>query len=263
MTHISQLYVYPVKSLAGIELKKADLDPFGIQYDRHWMLVDSEGKFITQRQQPKLCQIHTQLTEEHLILKHKEKTAKVPLNSPSTGQMQVQVWNDSVIAEQEAQPVHQWLSKILQTQAYLVRMPKTAPRQNPHQSPVSFADAYPFLLCSEASLEFINQHLQKPAEMIRFRPNIVITDCQAFEEDEWAEIITPATTLLAKKKCTRCIIPTINPQTAEKDNSEILTILKRYRKQQNKVVFGQNLIYKDPTFKHSAQLKVGDPIFFK
>lgn len=263
MTKITQLYCYPVKSLAGFSLQNAELDTFGIKHDRAWMIVDEKGQFLTQRTQHKLALIKTNIIDNQLRLSFDHSDVEIPLDFKSKESMPVQIWNDSLTAELSSKTASEWISDVLQQKCFLVRMPTSGPRINEDNAKVSFADAYPFLCCSEESLEFINQHLQKKAEMKRFRPNIVINGCNAFEEDDWQQINTSSVSLLAKKKCARCVMPTINQDKGIRDNPEILKVLNQFRKEGNKIYFGQNLIYKNPTEISSSRLNVGDEIFFK
>jgi uncharacterized protein YcbX len=268
MIKITELYCYPVKSLAGISLNHAELDTFGIKHDRRWLIVDEMGKFITQRTHPKMALIKTSFVEEQLQLSFKGQTIKVPIVSEKNNEIFVTVWKDSFHAKHVCQDVDRFLSEIIGTACKIVYMNPEVQRQidedyAPKQQFVSFADAFPFLITSQASLRELNQHLDQKAEMSRFRPNIVIEGNKAYSEDHFNEMSINQVELRAVKKCSRCPMPTINQQTGKKDNKQILTVLNQTRKENNKVYFGQNLIYKNPNKVEKSTLNIGDELILK
>ena len=263
MIKISELYIYPVKSLAGIKLKTSKLSPFGLQHDRRWMIVDDRGHCITQREIPKMATIKTSIVNSQLTLSHIDTCIDVP--EASLEQINVTVWKDIFKANKISSKVDLWLSKILNHTCHLVYMPKQAQRQiDPDfaklKQYVSFADAFPLLVISQASLDDLNQKLETAVNINRFRPNIVVTGTDAFAEDNWLNLSINDIEFLAVKKCSRCIIPSINQQSGIKDKTKMLAVLNKYRKIDSKIKFGQNLIYKQANNINRQIISCGDEI---
>ncbi len=254
---LSGLYFYPVKSLRGIPLERAPVDARGIHFDRHWMVVDGAGKFITQRQYPRMALVHTALTPGGLRLSAPGMPDLEVAFEPETVQEeQVQVWGDSCLARSAGDPPATWLSRFLGTPCRLFYMPEQTERAVDSRyatarDRVGFADGFPFLLISQASLDDLNGRLDEALPMIRFRPNLVVSGSAPYAEDQWRRIRIGGLTFRVAKPCSRCVIPTINPQTGEK-GVEPLRTLNRYRRDGNKVYFGQNLLH-DGT----GELKLG------
>jgi hypothetical protein len=268
MIKVTELYVYPVKSLAGISLSAAQLDSFGIKNDRRWIIVDSNGTFLTQRTHPQMALIKTSFSDDCLKLSFKDQTITVPAINDNNQEIFVTVWKDSFHAKHVCKQVDKFLSEIIGLPCQVVYMNPEVQRQidedyAPKNQYVSFADAFPFLLTSQSSLDELNQYLDHKAEMIRFRPNIVIEGCKAYAEDHFNELSINRVELKAVKKCSRCPMPTINQQSGKKDNAQILTILNQTRKQNNKVYFGQNLIYKNPKKVENLTVNIGDEIILE
>lgn len=244
---LSELWIYPVKSLRGIALTSAVLDPRGLQFDRHWMVVDPEGSFLTQRQIARMSLIDTYLSEHSLILKAPGQEAlHVPLNC-NAGEMQVTVWRDRCRSLRCGEQADRWLSHFLQRPCHLVRFPDNAirrvdPRYAEPQDQTGFSDGYPMLLLSEGSLADLNQRLDQPLAMRRFRPNLVVSGVAPYAEDRWRRICIDGIEMRIVKPCARCVIPTIDPETGERA-SEPLKTLSTYRRQNNEVLFGQNVIH--------------------
>jgi uncharacterized protein YcbX len=268
MIRVSELYVYPVKSLAGISLNSAQLDSFGIKNDRRWLIVDANGQFLTQRTHPQMALIKTSFDNELLVLSFKDQIITVPAISDTHQEILVTVWNDSFHATSVCKQVDRFLSAVIGLPCQLVYMKPKVQRQidenyAPKQQYVSFADAFPFLLTNQSSLDELNHYLDQKAEMIRFRPNIVIEGCGAYEEDFFRGLSINNIELMAVKKCSRCPMPTINQQSGKKDNTQILRVLNKTRKQNNKVYFGQNLIYKNPKKVENLTVNIGDEIIIE
>lgn len=231
-----------------------DVTARGFYADRQWMLVDPRGHFLTQRQLPRMTLIKTRLTEAHLTLSAPGmRDFTVGIDSPGPpdqdAPVRVQVWRDHCEAGPVGHDADHWLSDFLETDCRLVRMPEQTQRQVDMAyarkgDQVGFADGFPFLLISQASLDGLNDRL--PADetlpIERFRPNLVISGCEPHEEDRWSRIRIGTLEFRLVKPCSRCTIPTINPETAEK-SPEPLRTLAQYRRRDNQVYFGQNLIH--------------------
>ncbi len=263
---ISELWVYPIKSLGGISLREAQLSARGLLWDRRWMLLDAEGDFLTQRRFPEMALLQVSLHTHTLEVFHRYKSLPsliIPLQMQDTGEhVQAPVWDDRTLAWYVGRQYDQWFSEALETPCRLVYMPDESERTtigkwSGRQQKVSFADAYPILLISQASLDDLNSRLQETIPMDRFRPNIVVRGSAPFAEDKWHEFWVGDLHLWAEKPCARCVLTTIDQLTAQK-GKEPLQTLSRYRRLGSKVLFGQNIISDT-----EGTLYVGDAIEVK
>ncbi|NJO77212.1 MAG: MOSC domain-containing protein [Cyanobacteria bacterium RM1_2_2] len=255
---VTDLYIYPIKSCRGIRRSVAELDAWGLQYDRNWMVVTPAGKFLTQRDVPRLALIDTAIESEHLCVQSPNQSAlRLPLVPPVASVkkgLTVEVWRDRCQAIDQGDEAAAWFSQFLAMDCRLVRIGEAynRPVQSSHKSnqpsaQVSFADAYPLLLISDASLADLNQRLPQPLPMNRFRPNLVITGCEPYAEDRWQQIRVDQTIFDVAKPCQRCVITTTDQQTAIRDAAkEPLKTLATYRRLKGGVIFGQNLIHTNP-----------------
>ena len=242
------------------------LDRFGLQHDRRWMVVDEHGQFITQRTRPAMALIHVEPLPGGVRLQHLQhkagavETLVEVMRPDSPPRLTVKVWGDTMAAVDAGDEAASWLTLQLGVSCRLVYMPDTTHRLvNPSyasaEETVSFADAYPLLLISEASLADLNDRLENKVPMNRFRPNLVVGGCDAFAEDAWQRICIGGVELDVAKPCPRCVMPSIDQATAEKD-SKILSVLAGYRRgDDGKTYFGQNLLYQT-----LGELKVGDEV---
>lgn len=248
LPHIHSLHVYPVKSCQGIRLDSAELVETGIKYDRHWMLVDKQGQFISQRQYAALAKIKTALSPQLLTVSSDENNLlNIPLHGEDENRIAVTIWNDTCEAGYVSRQASEWFSDFLHTPCDLVFMPnKVKRRVDPHfASPnqnVGFADGFPLLILSLASIDRLNNQLQQKVEIDRFRANIIIDGCSAHAEDEWSCISANGIHINLVKACSRCVIPAINQQSAQK-HPDLLKTLASYRRRDGKVYFGQNGIH--------------------
>ncbi|MCB0562807.1 MAG: MOSC domain-containing protein [Phaeodactylibacter sp.] len=244
--HITALYTYPIKSLAGISLPKARVEKRGLAFDRHWMLVDRDGLFISQREIPQLALLVPDLTVHDLIVRHRHEGLEplaIPL-LPAEGakEMEVQIWDDRCTALQVSREADEWFSEILQTNCHLVYLPEenTRPLSPNYGHPgeiTAFADSCPLLIIGEASLADLNQRLAEPVPMNRFRPNIVFSEGQPYEEEGWKNFRIGSVPFRGIRPCARCQITTINQESAD-IGKEPLRTLSTYRRQGHKVLFG-------------------------
>ncbi|SFU85693.1 MOSC domain-containing protein [Pontibacter akesuensis] len=263
--HLSEIYIYPIKSLGGISVQQAEVEDRGLKYDRRWMLVDEAGKFLTQRQHAQMALLQVALQDDGLLVTHKQDLLK-PLFIPfeakegSGREVEVTVWGDTVKALEVNGNTSAWFTDALGMPARLVRMLEHSKRLvDPEYAAqgelVSFADDFPFLLIGQASLDDLNSRLkEEQVPMNRFRPNFVFVGGQPFEEDTWGHFNIGSLPFYGAKPSARCVVTTINQDTSEK-GQEPLRTLSTYRLKNNKVMFGQNLL-------HSAngQVAVGDSI---
>lgn len=259
---LTEINIYPVKSLGGISLQSAEVTDRGLKYDRRWMLVDREDKFLTQRTHPQMALIKTKINGNKLILSHKTKNISplvIPIVSNISETTVVNVWDDLVTALIVGKYADEWLNEALEIKCKMVYMPDDTLRyvertQSTQNEIVSFADAYPYLMIGQSSLDDLNSRLKDKLPMNRFRPNLVFSGGKPYEEDEWKEFRIGDIIFYGAKQCSRCAITTVDQDTAEK-REEPLKILSTYRTVNNKVMFGVNLFNEN-----NGTLKVGDEI---
>jgi uncharacterized protein YcbX len=261
---ISQIWVYPVKSLGGIALEEAVAEPRGFRHDRRWMLVDPQGRFVTQRELPQMAMLGTSLQPPFLRVFWKNAPhilVEIPLDSENTllTKKMVEVWGDRCRAIEMPPEINQWFSDNLKRPLRLVYMPdstrrRTDGRYAPAGQHVSFADGFPYLIIGQASLDELNRRMADSLPMNRFRPNLVFTGGQPFEEDGWTDFRIGANEFRRVKPCARCVVTTIDQQTGQRA-AEPLKTLATFRKSGNRILFGQNLI---PVRTAAQPVRVGD-----
>lgn len=233
----------------------------GFELDRNWMLLDEKNAFLTQRQIPEMALFRLSLAGEELTVSHNTESISFGINQLSGKLIPSQVWDDPASTTEVDPLVSEWFSEKFNRKVRLVRM--TDPKSRTHfveklsgRLPVSFADGYPYLLVGEASLNHLNQQLTEPVDILRFRPNIVVATAEPHEEDDWALFQAGTARFANIKPCARCKIITINPRDAARDE-EPLKVLSRYRKRDNQVFFGTNLICTK-----EGSISIGDLIDF-
>lgn len=257
---LSGIYFYPVKSLRGIGLQRAPLGQRGIDYDRHWMLVDEAGAFLTQRQIPRMALISTQLMPGGLRLcAPAMPDLELAPGSAADSALAVRVWDDLCQARLAGGAADRWLSDFLGLSCRLVYLPHDSRRPvDPAYArggeETAFSDGFPLMLISQASLDDLNARLPAPLPMLRFRPNLVVDGCTPYAEDSWRRIRIGDIALQLVKPCSRCAITTVDADTGEK-GAEPLRTLSGYRKRGNKVYLGQNLLHEA-----KGELRLGMPV---
>ncbi|PWK24475.1 hypothetical protein LV89_02988 [Arcicella aurantiaca] len=267
MLKLSEIYIYPVKSLGGIALSKANITDRGLENDRRFMLVDENGRFLSQREFSVLAIFQTEIIDNSLIITNR-KTGKelvINLSQPSsTNAIQATVWDDTVEALEVSKEASQWFTEALSFQARLVYMPEESHRKTDAQYSLkgdeitSFSDGYPILIAGQASLDDLNNRLASAININRFRPNLVFTGGEPFEEDAWHEFTVGDVRFFGVKPCARCIMTTIDQATGEKAGKEPLLTLNKFRKAGNKILFGQNVL-----ISQLGEIAVGDSIEVK
>lgn len=246
---ITQLYIYPIKSLGALALHEAYVEIQGLAGDRRYMLVNEQGKFITQRTRPDLTRFQLSFAPNGFLVEDRELgITKILHHSVELGDdMSVEIWDDQVEARIVLDHWSEWFSQILQEKVFLVHLDDTSPRlmkekyQTPLSKESSFADALPILLCSEASYEALESQLGEIVDRLRFRPNIIVKGTQAFEEDTWKQIQIGDVLLFGAKPCARCQLITVHPKQGT-IHKEVLSALSQIRKIGNKVYFGQQFV---------------------
>jgi uncharacterized protein YcbX len=261
MLQVSQLFIYPVKSLGGIALDKAMVTDRGFQYDRRWMLVDLNNVFISQRDVHKLALMKLSITDNGIRVDYRVKGSSytIPFQPQNNQFAGVTIWDDTCTGQFVSGEADQWFSAMLEMPCRLVYMPDethriTDQRYTSADSITSFSDAYPFLLIGQSSLDDLNSKLTETLPIDRFRPNIVFTGGEAYQEDLMHTLHIGGVTFYGVKLCARCVMTTIDQQTAVMAKEPLKT-LARYRFKNNKIMFGQNLAH------HGfGEVRVGDQL---
>jgi len=274
---ISEINIYPIKSLKGISLSESVVEKRGLRFDRRWMLTDPDGMFFTQREVPKMAAVTVRVESGELIVESNGSGEIAIPFEPDRGMFQnVTVWQSDVAGEVYVGEVSEWFSDVLQRKCQLVLMPEKSHRHvssmfDTGEDIVSFADGYPLLLIGEGSLEHLNQRLldkygdesddvKLPVPMNRFRPNVVVQGSEPFEEDRWAKIKIGEAIFRVVKPCARCVMTTVDQAKGEFDGKEPLKTLASYRlakqvfpdtyeslgQTATGVLFGENLIPENP-----------------
>ena len=262
---LSEIWIYPIKSLGGIRVTKAKVLEKGLLHDRRWMLLDANGIFMTQRVYPQMALFQVMISNNQLtIIKRSgsghQPAVTVEINTPLEGATRsTMVWDDEVNVTEVSSEVSHWFSRHLGVPCKLVHFPENNPRpvHADHKlidENVSLADAYPFLIIGQRSLDDLNFRMDTPLPMNRFRPNFVFTGGAPYEEDFWKNFSIGKNRFVGVKPCSRCVLTTVNQDTAEKGAEPLIT-LSTYRKQKSKIHFGQNVIAVD-----HGEVAVGDEI---
>ena len=243
---LSQLWVYPVKSAAGVRLESSKVALRGLEHDRRWMVIDSNGRLVTQRERPELALLKPSFAGDHLKLEtNGMPVLELPLH-PKVGEtLTVMMWKEPMQASLIAGATD-WFSTLLGGAYRLVYMPESTLRSSPDHapSPVSFVDGNPFLLISEASLADLNERLATPVDVRHFRPNLVVSGYEAFAEDSWDAVQIGALRLRRTGPSVRCMLINVDPDVGVR-RKEPLRTLARYRRIGQQVWFGQNFRYTD------------------
>jgi len=249
---LSNIFVYPIKSTAGVCLQEGEVGPRGLVYDRHWALVDDANNVVTAREHPALLRLSAELVGSRLsVIEDGEVQVAVPLDvDAQASQVEIQVFDAAgtgVIASAE---VNDWFSRYLGVTCRLVFMSERSSRSvtaNFGGSPgdvVSFADSCPLMMLSEATLNELNARLDGPIPMVQFRPNLVVTGCEASAEDSWQRIRIGECEFEMLGRVKRCVFATINPDSQLPDEEqEPLRTLSTYRPHEDGgVAFGRHMI---------------------
>ena len=280
--NISEINIYPVKSLKGIALDEAVVEKRGLRNDRRWMLTDRNGYFFTQRELPHMAAIRISLNRRGLVASAPGvENLRMPQHPEVKLRQHVTIWQSEVEAHVYDRQVNEWFSEVLKRECRLVLMPDTTERHVNAQFDrgadiVSFADGYPLLLIGEGSLEEVNRRIAEVADrnvrvpMNRFRPNLVVRGSEPFAEDGWARIRVGRAVFRVVKPCARCVITTVDQAKGEFDGKEPLKTMATFRQAKqvfpetyesygqtaNGVLFGENLIPENP----GVAIRVGDEV---
>ncbi len=275
---VQSIHVYPIKSCGGIDLTTAQMEDRGFAYDRNWMIVEPDGTKLTQREIPEMALIHTELTDEHLILQHGEQQSplSISLEREPADAIHVDIWGHKCMALDEGKDAAAWLSSVLQKEVRLVRFDPGhfravdsdyAGKSGAH---TGFADMLPYLITATESLEALNEFRRQdglaPSRMNRFRPNIVISGAGAFAEHTIQALSLPGKDAQFDlvRSCSRCPITNVDQETAlrEDPKSSNLSLLGKHRRFANndgkkRAMFGVQAI---GTGTAGQSLSIGDTL---
>jgi uncharacterized protein len=257
---LSDIRTYPLKSAAGLSPSEARVEPRGLAGDRRWMLVDASGRFLSQREHPRLVLVRVDEEPDGLRV---EAPDRPPLHIPAplagARRREVTIWRSRVSAAEADGEAATWFSEFLGMACTLVYMPDDAvravdPAYGRAGDHVSFADGYPLLVVGSGSMDHLNARLTEPVEVSRFRPNLVIGGAAPYAEDTWERIAVGEVVIRLVKSCARCVVTTVDPTTG-RTGSEPLRTLASVRDRGGKVLFGQNAI---PEM--TGRVRVGDEV---
>lgn len=258
---IKELYLYPIKSLAGIRVESAKAEEMGFENDRRWMLIDEENQFITQRKYPNLSQFYPEIAVDKIIISHQNTTHEFFIDETLGEPLFSKVWDDETKVLEVNKVTSKWFSEALGFECKLVKIANKGARK--HSSSklnttlnVSLADGYPYLLIGSESLDFLNEKLEEKITMARFRPNIVISSSIAHEEDSFGNFQIGTVKFKNAKPCGRCIMINNDPKKGIV-KKEPLKTLSTYRNVDNSILFGTNVMCLN-----EGEIRVGDALVF-
>lgn len=262
MISVTSLFIYPVKSLGGFAVDEVEIVERGFKHDRRWMLVDKENRFLTQRELPLMALFKSSIINDHLnihYLNEKGGALQVSLAPPVTKMETVQLWSHHCKAQAVSDRVDQWFSDLLHISCRLVYMPDNSRRRVDtryanNNEITAFTDDFPILMIGESSLADLNSRLEYSVPMNRFRPNIVFTGGEPFEEDHFESFSIGNVQMQGAKRCSRCMITTIDQKTAIA-GKEPLKTLAGFRQKNNNIYMGEYLLHQN-----EGIIKFGDEI---
>lgn len=245
--------------MGGISVPSARILPKGLELDRRWMLIDREGRFMTQRQYPQMALFKVSLGSDHIEVAYLNDILRLPLAADPGSPLRTRIWHDEVSVVRTAPAFDDWFSKRMDSPCNLVEFPEDNPRavERGHrdaEDQVRLQDAFPFLIIGQASLDALNRRLAAPVPMDRFRPNFVFTGGDPHAEDTWRDFSIGDLSFVMAKPCVRCGIPGIDQETGLK-GKEPLATLARYRSSGGNIRFGMNAVGPG-----HGEVRVGDEI---
>jgi uncharacterized protein len=265
---VAEIRIYPVKGLRGHSVREAVVEPWGLVDDRRFMVVDEAGRFLSQRQLPRMAVIGADLVEGGVELSASDAgRLRVAVPDASEPAVAVSIWKDDHVAARDAgEEAAAWLSEVLGRPGRLVYMtdPRTARPVDPDFAAatdrVSFADGFPLLVTNTASLMDLNSRLASPVSMDRFRTNVAVGGAEPWAEDHWTDLGIGGVSFAGVKDCARCVVTTVDQDTGEKSSEAepLRTLAKFRRKEGGRIIFGQNLIPRG-----IGRIAVGDDVIVR
>ncbi|HEU0026871.1 MAG TPA: MOSC N-terminal beta barrel domain-containing protein [Ktedonobacterales bacterium] len=258
---VTHIRIYPIKACGGIEVAGARMEERGFQHDRRWMVMNDAGGYFDQLDHPRLASVVPRIMDDGLLLRAPGMPPlRAPLHLAQPASLSVRISRSVCDVIPVGREADEWFQELLGVACRLVYMPETTRRPvNPdyaiNDDIVSFASGYPYHLIGEASVADLNQRLDMPFPLDRFRPNLVISGAPAFAEDTWQTIRIGQQVFHLVKPCDRCAITTVDQRTGEKTGTEPLRTLARFRTVKQKALFGQYLLAEE-----QGVLRVGDPV---
>lgn len=258
---LSRLYTFPVKSMKGVRLSQSYAGDTGLSFDRNFMITDEDGKFLTARRYPQMVLFTPALLNNGIYLRSPEGSSATILYDDFLPEKQAcEVWGNHFTSLIAPEKINQWLCQFFDIPVQLrwlsphsTRRVKLSP-----DSPVSFADGYPYLIINEASFQAVQKRCSAAIKIEQFRGNIIVTGADAFAEDSWKVIQIGDVIFDLKKPCSRCIFTTISTDKGEKHpQMEPLHTLQTFRTaaDKNDVDFGMNAIARN-----TGIIQVGDTV---
>jgi len=265
---LASIHIYPMKATRAVDLDESVVEPCGLAGDRRWLLVDENGRFVSQREEPSLARVTVTLSRAAGTISveaagHPRRRIAAPAESRGAGMLKVTVWRSAVLAAAAGPAADAWFSAYLGRTVRLVHLDDPArrpvdPEYGREDDVVSFADGYPLLLTSVGSLAELGRWLaedgEQPVPMTRFRPSVVVAGAPPWAEDRWRRVRLGAVPFRVVKPCGRCVVTTTDQVTGER-GSQPLKMLGRRRRFGQQLVFGQNLIPDS-----LGVIRVGDPV---
>ncbi len=259
---VTGINIYPIKATTAVALQAAEVRPRGLAGDRRWVIVDEQGQFLSQRGRAQLALVKAALQPAGGLLIEAPDASPLAVDQPSAGsRITVTVWSDTIDAADAGDEAAAWFSTLMGSPCRLAFMDGLARRaaagtEGGEFDQVSFADAMPVLLCSQASLIDLNRRISLPVPMSRFRPNLVIDGDEAWNEDDWTGVRIGDVEFKVTHPCVRCVVTTTDQETGERSpDREPLKTLAAFRSGPDGVLFGQNLLPRN-----GGTVRVGDPV---
>ena len=264
MMRVAEIRIYPVKGLRGFAVDEATVEPWGLAGDRRFMVVDRASRFMTQREWPAMAVVAALLVSGGLVLSTvSDQEIRIQAPEATQPRLEVTIWKNRVPAVDCGPDAAAWLSDVLGTPCRLVHMsePATARPADPDfaapDDHVSFADGFPLLVTTQASLDDLNTRLDRPVTMDRFRTNLLVEGAEPWAEDDWRDLRVGDVRFAGVKDCARCAVTTVDQDSGvrSEDNEPLRTLARFRRKAGGRIIFGQNLI-----LRRLGRITVGDTV---
>ena len=267
---VSGLAFHPIKGAAATIAEEVDFTELGMEYDREWIVCSPEGSFMSQRKEPQLAVVKPSIVDNSLVVEA-PGMERLAVDLATGGEEKaVDFFKKAGTGQSQGKEAADWFSQFLGKDAELFRVAQPRPVKPECQVPgattqVGFADSFPLLVVSEASLSELNTHLESPIPINRFRGNIEVSgeDLEPYDEDYWREIKIGNLTVFIVRACARCPVPNTDQTTGVRTDRPVTAALKSTRRGIDPVneskgeFFGQNGVH---VFEPGTTIRVGDKI---